>query len=129
MRRLLYEKKKKRLEARGYPKSLIKRMLSEASLTSFAERQSALKKQTKQTIGQIMLTTYHPVVKNVKQTLMQSSSFSTLLIFHSPYSALRIFSTEPHVNVPKFVNSQSCISRILLLHQVKELILPRFSPI
>ena len=70
-------------------------MLSEASLTSFAERQSALKKQTKQTIGQIMLTTYHPVVKNVKQTLMQSSSFSTLLIFHSPYSALRIFHRTP----------------------------------
>ena len=42
---------KTRLEARGYPKSLIERKISEAS---FAGRQSALKKQTQQTKGKIM---------------------------------------------------------------------------
>ena len=50
---------KTRLKARGYPKRLIERMISEVS---FAGRQSALKKQTKQTKGKIMpfVTTYHP---------------------------------------------------------------------
>ena len=42
---------KTRLEARGYPKSLIEMTLSEVS---FAGRQSALEKQTKQTKGKIM---------------------------------------------------------------------------
>lgn len=61
---------KTRLEARGYPKSLIEKTLSEVS---FAERQTALKKQTKQTKCKIMpfVTTYHPGVKNLKQILMQ----------------------------------------------------------
>jgi len=56
---------KTRLEARGYPKSLIERTMSEVS---FAERQSAFKKQTKQTKGKILpfVTTYHPGVKNLK---------------------------------------------------------------
>ena len=45
------------LEARGYPKNLIESMLSEVS---FARRQSALKKQTKQTKGKMpFVTTYH----------------------------------------------------------------------
>ena len=50
---------KTRLEAHGYPKSLIERTLSEVL---FAGRQSALKKQTRQTKGKIMpfVTTYHP---------------------------------------------------------------------
>ena len=64
---------KTRLEARGYPKNLIESMLSEVS---FAGRQSALKKQTKQTKGKIMsfVTTYHLGVKNLKQILMQKWS-------------------------------------------------------
>ena len=59
---------KTQLEARGYPKSLTERMISEVS---FTERQSALKKQIKQTEGKIMpfVTTYHPGVKNLKQIL------------------------------------------------------------
>ena len=54
---------KTRLEARGYPKSLIEKTLSEVS---FAERQTALKIQTKKTKCKIMpfVTTYHPGVKN-----------------------------------------------------------------
>ena len=50
---------KTRLEARGYPKNLIK---STSSEVSFAGRQSALKKQTKKTKDKIMLfvMTYHP---------------------------------------------------------------------
>ena len=50
---------KTRLEARGYSKNLIK---STSSEVSFAGRQSALKKQTKQTKDKIMLfvMTYHP---------------------------------------------------------------------
>ena len=42
---------KTQLEARGYPKSLIEKTLSEVS---FAERQTALKKQTKKTKCKIM---------------------------------------------------------------------------
>ena len=50
---------KTRLEARGYPKNLIESTLSQVS---FAGRQSALKKQTKQTKGKIVPfeMTYHP---------------------------------------------------------------------
>ena len=61
---------KTRLEARGYPKSLIEKTLSEVS---FAARQSTLKKQTKKTKGKILpfVTAYHPGVKNLKQILMQ----------------------------------------------------------
>ena len=61
---------KTRLEARGYPKSLIEKTLSEVS---FAARQSTLKKQTKKTTGKILpfVTAYHPGVKNLKQTRMQ----------------------------------------------------------
>ena len=57
-------------EARGYPKSLIEKTLSEVS---FAARQSTLKKQTKKTKGKILpfVTAYHPGVKNLKQILMQ----------------------------------------------------------
>ena len=64
---------KTRLEARGYPKSLIERTLSEVS---FAGRQSALKKQTKQPKGKIMpfVTTYHPGVKNFTNTDAQMES-------------------------------------------------------
>ena len=56
---------KTRLEARGYPKSLIEKTLSEVS---FAARQSTLKKQTKKTTGKILpfVTAYHPGVKKFK---------------------------------------------------------------
>ena len=56
---------KTRLEARGYPKNFFESALSEVS---FAGRQSALKKQIKQTKGKIMpfVTTYHPGVKNLE---------------------------------------------------------------
>ena len=61
---------KTRLEARGYPKGLIERTLSEVS---FAVRQSALKKQTKQTKGKIMpfVTTYHQILMQ-KWSLIQN---------------------------------------------------------
>ena len=63
---------KTRLEARGYPKSLIEKTLSEVS---FAERQTALKKTNKKSKCKIpvmpFVTTYHPGVKNLKQILMQ----------------------------------------------------------
>jgi len=61
---------KTRLEARGYPKSLIEKTLSEVS---FAKRQTALKKPKKKTKCKIMpfVTTYHAGVKNLKQILMQ----------------------------------------------------------
>jgi len=57
---------KTRLEARGYPKSLIEKTLSEVS---FAERQTVLKKQTKKTKCKIvpLVTTHHRGVKNLKQ--------------------------------------------------------------
>ena len=57
---------KTQLEACGYPKNLIERKLSEVS---FAGRQSALKKQTKETKGKIMpfVTTYHPWGKKLKK--------------------------------------------------------------
>lgn len=60
---------KTRLEARGYPKSLIEKTLSEVSFAV----QSTLKKQTKKTKGKILpfVTAYHPGVKNLKQILMQ----------------------------------------------------------
>ena len=55
---------KTRLLARGYPKNLVERILSEVS---FAGRQSALK-QKKKNHQQILpfVTTYHPGVKNLK---------------------------------------------------------------
>jgi len=61
---------KTRLEARGYPKSLIEKTTPEVS---FAGRWSALKKQIKQTKGRLLpfVTTHHPGVKNLKQKLMQ----------------------------------------------------------
>ena len=68
---------KTRLEARGHPKSLIERMVSEVS---FAGRHSALKKQTKQTKGKFMtfVTTYHPGVKNLKHCYKNGVSSATL---------------------------------------------------
>ena len=64
---------KTQLEARGYPKSLIEKTLSEVF---FAGRRSALKKQSKQTKGKTMpfVTTYHPELKNLKQILMHKWS-------------------------------------------------------
>ena len=86
---------KTRLEARGYPKSLIERTLSEVS---FAGRQSALKKQTKQTKGKIMpfVTTYHPGVKDLKQILMQKWS----LIQNQPLLKT-IYTTPPIISYKK----------------------------
>ena len=66
------------LKARVYPKNLINFYIeSKLSEVSFAEWQSALKKQTKQTkLGKIMpfVMTYHPGVKTVKQILLQKWS-------------------------------------------------------
>ena len=86
---------KTRLEARGYPKNLIESTLSEVS---FAGRQSALKKQTKQTKGKIMpfVTTYHPGVKNLKQILMQKWS----LIQNQPLLKT-IYTTPPIISYKK----------------------------
>ena len=63
---------KTRLLACGYPKNLLERILSEVS---FAGRQSALK-QKKKTHEQILpfVATYHPGVKNLKNTLMHKYS-------------------------------------------------------
>ena len=59
-----------RLEARGHPKSLIEKKISEVS---FAARQSTPEKQTKKTKGNILpfVIAYHPGVNNLKQILMQ----------------------------------------------------------
>jgi len=63
---------KTRLLARGYPKNLVGRMLSEVSFTG---RQSVLK-QKKKTHEQILriVTTYHPGVKNPKNILIYKCS-------------------------------------------------------
>ena len=70
---------KTRLEAHGYPKSLIESTLTEVS---FAGLQSAPKKQTKQTKGQIVpfVMIYHPAGKKLKTNTdakMESHSKST----------------------------------------------------
>ena len=82
---------KTRLEARGYPKSLIEKTLSEVS---FAERQSALKKQTKKTKGKITpLTAYHPGVKNLNQILLQQWS----LIQNQPLLKKNLQNASDHI--------------------------------
>ena len=95
---------KTRLEARGYPKNLIESTLSEVS---FAGRQSALKKQTKQTKGKIMpfVTTYHPGVKILKQILMQKWS----LIQTQPLLET-IYTTPPIISYKKGNRSKICSS-------------------
>ena len=62
---------KTRLRARGYPKNLVERILSEVSFAG----QSALK-QKKKTHEHILpfVTTYHPGVKNLKYILMHKWS-------------------------------------------------------
>jgi len=76
---------KTRLEGRGYPKSLIDKTKSEVS---FAGRQSALKKQTKQTKGELMpfVTTCHPEVKNLKQILMIQNQPLLKTVYKTPPS-------------------------------------------
>ena len=61
---------KSRLITRGYPNKMIQTTLSEVS---FAERQSALQ-QKKKTRKQILpfATTYHPLVRNLRNMLMQN---------------------------------------------------------
>ena len=88
-------KSKTRLEARGYSKSLIEKTVSEVS---FAERQSALKKQTKQTKGKIMpfVTTYHPGVKNLTQILMQKWS-----LIQNQLLLKTIYKTPPIISYKK----------------------------
>ena len=78
-------------------------MLSEVS---FAGRQSALKKQTKQTKGKMpFVTTYHPGVKNLKQILMQKWS----LIQNKPL--LKTIYTTPLILSYKKGNcSKICLS-------------------
>ena len=86
---------KTRLEARGYRKSLIERTLSQVS---YVGRQPSLKKQTKHTKGKIMpfVTTYHPGVKDLKQTLMQKWS----LIQNQPLLKT-IYRTPPIISYKK----------------------------
>jgi len=76
---------KTRLEAPGYPKSLIEKTTSEVS---FAGRQSALKTQTNQIKGKLMpfVTTYHPGVKNLKQILMIQNQPLLKTIYKTPPS-------------------------------------------
>ena len=63
---------KQHLRIRGYPKTVIERSLSEVN---FADRPSALtqKKKAKERILPFV-TTYHPAVNNLKQTLMEQWS-------------------------------------------------------
>ena len=63
---------KQRLRTRGYPNTVIERFLSEVN---FATRPSALT-QKKNTNDRILpfVTTYHPAVNNLKQTLMEQWS-------------------------------------------------------
>ena len=76
-------------------KNIIESTLSDIS---FARRQSALKKQTKQNKGKIMLfvTTYHPGVKSLKQILMQKWS----LIQNQPLLKT-IYATPPIITYKK----------------------------
>jgi len=99
---------KTRLEARGYPKSLIEKTLSEAS---FAGRQSVLKKQTKQTKGKIMpfVMTYHPGLKNLKQILMQKWS----LIQNQPLLKT-IYTTPPIISYKKGKSLEDTLVRAKL---------------
>ena len=62
------------LEARGYPNNYIESSLSEVT---FDSRQSALNPQKHKTAERILpfVTTYHPVVKKLKQTVMEKWSF------------------------------------------------------
>ena len=62
---------KQRLRTRGYPNTVIERSLSEVN---FAARPSALtqKKKAKRILP--FVTTYHPAVNNLKQTLMEQWS-------------------------------------------------------
>ena len=63
---------KQRLRTRGYPNTVIERSLSEVN---FADRPSALT-QKKKANERILpfVTTYHPAVNNLKQTLMEQWS-------------------------------------------------------
>ena len=63
---------KQHLRIRGYPKTVIERSLSEVN---FADRPSALtqKKKAKERILPFV-TTYHPAVNNLKETLMEQWS-------------------------------------------------------
>ena len=63
---------KQRLRTRGYPKTVIERSLSGLN---FAARPSALT-QKKKANERILpfVTTYHPAVNNLKQTLMEQWS-------------------------------------------------------
>ena len=63
---------KQRLRTRGYPNTVIERSLSEVN---FANRPSALT-QKKKANERILpfVTTYHPAVNNLKQTLMEQWS-------------------------------------------------------
>ena len=96
---------KTRLEALCSPKSQFEWMLSEVS---FAGRQSALKKQTKQTKGKITIfgTTYHPGVKRpVKRILMQKWN----LVQNQPMLKT-ICKTPPIISYKKVNRSKTCSS-------------------
>ena len=63
---------KQRLQARGYPKTLVERSLSGVT---FASRQSALTKKKHDNERLLpFVTTYQPAVKNLKQILMEQWS-------------------------------------------------------
>ena len=70
---------KQRLRTRGYPKTVIERSLSGVN---FAARPSALTKKKKANERILpFVTTYHPPVNNLKQTLMEQWS----LIQNQPF--------------------------------------------
>ena len=63
---------KQRLQARGYPKTLVERSLSGVT---FASRQSALTKKKNDNERLLpFVTTYQPAIKNLKQILMEQWS-------------------------------------------------------
>ena len=80
---------KTRLKARGYPENLIDGDLSEVK---FSGRQSAFRKQTKKTHEGIIpfVTTYHPVVKNLKQLSIQEWS-----LIHNQPMLKNVYKTPP----------------------------------
>ena len=82
---------KQHLKTRGYPKTGMERSLSGINL---ADRPTALT-QNKRAKERILpfATTYHPAVKNLKQTLMEQWS----LIQNQPFVENHFFETSDNI--------------------------------
>ena len=82
---------KQHLKTRGYPKTVIEKSLSGVN---FTDRPTALtqNKRAKETILPFV-TTYHPAVNNLKQTLMEQWS----LIPKSAFAENHLFETSDNI--------------------------------